>query len=194
VSPNPDSILDSVKKTLGLDSSDTTFDLDVTLFINSAFGPLNQLGVGPVDGFVIMDNTTLWDEYVSSTSYLGMVKSYIFLKVKMLFDPPESRSAMPAMDKMLEEFVWRINVAAEIAVSVNLSHWWLIANGADFSSQAISGDFGFDPSTKSVYSNGTPTLSPEWWDLTVLSDFPLEAIVGEFGFNSSTGEVWRKTA
>jgi hypothetical protein len=113
VSPNPDSILDSVKKALGLDSEDTSFDLDVTMFINAVFGPLRQLGVGPDTGFVIVDNTTLWSQYVTSMTYLGMVKAYIFLKVKTLFDPPESRSALPAIEKMLEEYEWRINVQAE---------------------------------------------------------------------------------
>lgn len=110
---NPDSILDSVKKTLGLDAVDTSFDLDVTLFINSVFGTLRQVGVGPDTGFIIVDNTTLWSQYVSSQAYLGMVKAYVELKVKMLFDPPENRFGGPAIDKVLDEYLWRINVAVE---------------------------------------------------------------------------------
>lgn len=110
---NPDSILDSVKKTLGLDAADTSFDLDVTLFINSVFGTLRQVGVGPDTGFIIADNTTLWSQYVASTTYLGMVKAYVELKVKMLFDPPENRFGGPAIDKVLDEYLWRINVQAE---------------------------------------------------------------------------------
>lgn len=110
---NPDSILDSVKKALGLDAADTSFDLDVTMYINSVFGPLKQVGVGPDTGFMIVDNTTLWSQYVASTSYLGMVKAYIQLKVKMLFDPPENRFGGPAIDKVLDEYLWRINIQAE---------------------------------------------------------------------------------
>lgn len=110
---NPDSILDSVKKTLGLDAVDTSFDLDVTLFINSVFGTLRQVGVGPDTGFIIVDNTTLWSQYVSSATYLGMVKAYVELKVKMLFDPPENRFGGPAIDRVLDEYLWRINIQAE---------------------------------------------------------------------------------
>lgn len=110
---NPESILDSVKKALGLDSTDTSFDLDVTLFINSTFGSLKQLGVGSDTGFIISDNTTLWSQYVSNLSYLGMIKSYIFMKVKLMFDPPEGRATLPAIEKQIEELGWRINVEAE---------------------------------------------------------------------------------
>ena len=114
MSPNPDSILDSVKKTVGLDSADTTFDLDVTMFINTAFGFLNQLNVGSDTGFVIQDNTTLWSQYIANLQLLNLVKSYVFLYVKLIFDPPDSRFALPAFQKQLEELTWRINVAAEI--------------------------------------------------------------------------------
>lgn len=115
MSPNPDSILDSVKKATGLDSADTTFDLDVTMFINAAFGSLNQLGVGSDTGFIIQDNTTLWAQYTSNLLMLNMIKTYIFLFVKLAFDPPDSRFALPAYQKQLEELTWRINIAAETA-------------------------------------------------------------------------------
>lgn len=115
---NPDSILDSVKKALGLDATDTSFDLDVTLFTNSVFGTLRQVGVGPNTGFVIVDNTTLWSQYVSSPTFLGMVKAYVELKVKMLFDPPENRFGGPAIDRVLDEYLWRINIQAEAESSV----------------------------------------------------------------------------
>jgi hypothetical protein len=112
-SPNPDSILDSVKKSIGLDSSDTTFDLDVTLFVNSAFGVLKQLGVGSDTGFIITDNTTLWSQYVTGLTYLGMVKNYINLFVKLVFDPPATSFAIAACEKILEELGWRILAAVE---------------------------------------------------------------------------------
>lgn len=113
-SPNPESILDSIKKALSLDSSDTTFDLDVTMFINSAFGALKQLGVGPDTGFMISDNTTLWSQYVSGLTYLGLVKNYIYMFVKLVFDPPATSFAITACERMLTELGWRINSEAEL--------------------------------------------------------------------------------
>jgi hypothetical protein len=113
VSPNPESILDSVKKAVGLDSTDTTFDLDVTLLINSTFGALKQLGVGSDSGFIIQDNTTLWSQYISGLSYLGMVKHFIFMSVKLAFDPPDGRYALPAFQAQIEQLAWRINVEVE---------------------------------------------------------------------------------
>lgn len=111
--PNPQSILDSVKKTLGLAPDYTTFDLDIVLFINSAFGSLQQLGVGPDDGFIIQDNTTLWSQYISAVTYLGMVQSYIFMSVRLAFDPPPTSFAIDAIQKQTVELGWRILVAVE---------------------------------------------------------------------------------
>lgn len=111
--PNPNSILDSVKQSLGLAPDFTAFDLEVVLFTNSAFSSLQQLGVGGDSGFVISDNTTLWSQYVSELLYLGMVKHYIFLYVKQAFDPPNTSFGLEAIQKMITELGWRINVAAE---------------------------------------------------------------------------------
>lgn len=113
MSLNPDSILDSVKKALGLDYTDTTFDLDVTMFINSAFGSLTQLGVGSDTGFIISDNTTQWSQYVSDLMYLGMLKSYIFMSVKLAFDPPSTSFGIDAFKEQKQELAWRINIEAE---------------------------------------------------------------------------------
>ena len=191
--PNPDSILDSVKKTLGLDSSDTTFDLDITLFINAAFGPLQQVGAGPATGFLIIDNTTLWSDYTLRTDVLGMIKQYVFMKVKMAFDPPESRFGGPAIDKILEEYLWRINTAVESTI-LNPSHWWILDGLSDFTAAAYVGDFGFDSTVNTIYVNSILTSEGYWWNLTGLSDFPVDAIVGDFGYDSATGNVWRKAA
>ena len=110
---NPESILDSVKKTLGFDSTYTVFDLDITLGINSAFGSLQQLGVGADGGFTIADNTTLWSQYISELLYLGMVKQYIFLSVKLMFDPPGTSFGIEAIEKQIDQLAWRINSAFE---------------------------------------------------------------------------------
>jgi hypothetical protein len=113
VTANPESILDSVKKVLGFESEYEAFDLDITMHINAAFGSLHQLGVGGDTGFVISDNTTLWSQYVSQLTFLGMVKAYIFMSVRIVFDPPENRFAIGAFQEQLKQLEWRINVAVE---------------------------------------------------------------------------------
>lgn len=110
---NPNSILDSVKKMLGMDPEFTAFDIDVTLFINAAFGSLRQLGVGSDTGFVIADNTTLWSQYITNLAFVGMIKSYIFMKVKLVFDPPATSFGIDAVKNQIQELEWRINVVAE---------------------------------------------------------------------------------
>lgn len=110
---NPESILDSVKKVLGIDSTATAFDLDITLLINAAMGNLQQVGVGGATGFVIQDNSTLWSQYVTSMLYLNQVKQYIFTWVKLAFDPPATSFVIAAFEKQAEELLWRINVAVE---------------------------------------------------------------------------------
>jgi hypothetical protein len=111
--PNPASILDSVKKVLGFDPDYTAFDLDITMHINSAFGALWQVGVGGDEGFMISDNTTLWSQYVSSLSYLGMIQQFIYLSVRMAFDTPNTSFVIGAIEKQVEQLLWRINIAAE---------------------------------------------------------------------------------
>lgn len=193
MSPNPASILDSVKKGIGLDSADTTFDLDVTMFINSAFGPLQQVGVGPESGFLITDNSTLWSAYITRSDVLGMVKIYITMSVRLAFDPPATSFGIEAVQKQLDMLLWRINVMVETALA-SPSHWWDVTGLYDFPSDALIGDFGFDSSDDKIYFNTTSTNDGYWWDLTGLSDFPAEALVGEYGYSSTTGQVWRKTA
>jgi hypothetical protein len=191
MSPNPNSILDSIKKTIGIDSADTTFDLDVTLFINSVLGTLQQLGVGPSSGFSITDNTALWTDYIIRDDILGLVKQFVSLSVRLGFDMPDSRFGVPAYQKMLDELAWRINIMAESTFS---SGWWLLDGLSDFPSGASLGDWGFDSPSHNVYVNGSETQAGLWWNLTGLSDFPVGAIVGDFGYDSATGNVWRKTA
>jgi hypothetical protein len=113
---NSESILDSVKKVLGFDAEYTAFDVDILMFINSAFGSLKQLGVGSDTGFVISDNTTLWTQYVTSLSFLGMVKQYIYMSVRLAFDPPGTSFGITAIQEQLKELGFRINVAIETEV------------------------------------------------------------------------------
>ena len=108
-----DSILTSIKKLLGIADEYTHFDNDLIMHINSVFMVLTQLGVGPAEGFIIEDKTTDWTEYIEDTAQLQAVKSYMHLKVKLLFDPPLSSAVMESMNRMISEFEWRLNVAAE---------------------------------------------------------------------------------
>lgn len=107
------SILDSVKKVLGLDSSYTAFDDDVMLHINSVFSTLNQLGIGPDAGFMIEDNTATWDAFIGTDPRLNAVKTYTYLKVKAVFDPPPTAIAVEAMERQIQEHEWRLNVKRE---------------------------------------------------------------------------------
>lgn len=109
-----DSILTSIKKLLGIEESYTHFDSDIIMHINSVFMILNQLGVGPPEGFMITGSYERWDEFIPDDSInLELVKSYTYLKVKLLFDPPLSSAVMESTNRMINEFEWRLNVAAE---------------------------------------------------------------------------------
>lgn len=110
-----ESILNSVKKLLGITSEYTAFDVDITIHINSVFMILSQLGVGPTKPFSIMDDTAVWTDFLPETdSNFEAVKSYMYLKVRTLFDPPASSIVMEAMNRMMNEFEYRMNMQAEL--------------------------------------------------------------------------------
>lgn len=108
-----DSILDSIKKILGMPPAYDAFDTDLVIHINSVFGILAQLGVGPEGGFSISDNTTLWKAYLGDSKDLEMVKSYIALKVRLVFDPPTTGAVMDAMKEQIREYEWRLNIQVD---------------------------------------------------------------------------------
>ena len=107
------SILTSVKKNLGIDESYTFFDDDILLYINGVFSTLNQLGIGPDDGFSIEDDTATWDTYLADNLKLSSVKTYMYLKVRLLFDPPATSFAIEALNRQAQELEWRLNVVRE---------------------------------------------------------------------------------
>ena len=108
-----DSILTSIKKMLGITEEYEHFDADLIMYINSAFMILTQMGVGPSEGFRIEDKTSDWDEFVSPEDNLESVKTYVYMKVKLMFDPPTSSAVMESMKSMISEFEWRLNVEVE---------------------------------------------------------------------------------
>ena len=107
------SILTSIKKLLGPTEDDTSFDVDIIMHINSAFFRLNQLGVGPATGFFITDNTKTWEDFLESRTDLEAVKTYVYQKVRLVFDPPQSSFLVEAIKDSIKEFEWTINVQAE---------------------------------------------------------------------------------
>jgi hypothetical protein len=111
-----ESILKSTKKILGLDENYTPFDLDVITHINAAFSILDQLGVGPDGGFMIEDDATVWGDYEAPPNQLHLTKTYVFLKVRLLFDPPTTSFLIEAMNNQIKEYEWRLNTFREWAL------------------------------------------------------------------------------
>lgn len=111
-----ESILTSIKKLLGIEEDDESFDVDVIMHINTVLDDLTQLGVGPSEGFTIEDKLSTWHDFLSKETpdkKMERVKSYTHLRVKLLFDPPTSAAVIASMERQIEKLEWRINVAAE---------------------------------------------------------------------------------
>lgn len=110
-----ESILTSIKKLLGISEDYHQFDDDIIMHINTVFLNLTQLGVGPEDGFFIEDDSSSWDDFVDieNNAQLHAVKSYMYLKVKLLFDPPLSSSVIESTNRMISELEWRLNAAVD---------------------------------------------------------------------------------
>lgn len=107
-----DSILVSIKKLLGIDAAYTAFDVDVIIHINTAFAVLNQLGVGPADGFMIEGEEEIWDNYITDNNF-SMVKTFVYLKVRLAFDPPTSTALIESMNNTLNELTWRLELEGQ---------------------------------------------------------------------------------
>ena len=108
-----ESILTSIKKLLGISEDYTQFDSDLIMHINTVFLNLTQLGVGPEEGFSIQNENDAWSDFIDDNTQLQAVKSYMYLKVKLLFDPPLSSSVIESMNRMIAELEFRLNVAVD---------------------------------------------------------------------------------
>lgn len=102
------SILTTIKKLLGIAEEDTSFDTDIIIHINTVLAILSQLGVGTA-GFMIEDDSAVWSDYLKTATNLELVKSYIFMKVRQMFDPPTGGAIAEALNKNITELEWRIN-------------------------------------------------------------------------------------
>lgn len=107
------SILISVKKILGVDNAYKVFDLDIITHINSAFGTLNQLGVGPKQGFMIEDETATWTDFYANDNRLNSVRSYLYLKVRVLFDPPGTSYLIQSLKEEIAQLEWRLTLVKD---------------------------------------------------------------------------------
>ena len=108
-----ESILTSIKKLLGIPEDDESFDTDIIIHINSVFMILNQLGVGPTKGFKIYNNEDICDDYITDEITVELVKSYVYLKVRLLFDPPSTSAVMDSINRQISEFEWRLNISSD---------------------------------------------------------------------------------
>ena len=110
---NNSSILDSTKKILGMAPEFQAYDLDVLTHINSVFSDLEQIGVGPAGGFFIEDSTAKWGDLLGSDPRLNRVKSYVFLRVRLLFDPPQTSFAITSLEEQAKQMEWRLQVVTD---------------------------------------------------------------------------------
>lgn len=157
-----ESILTSTKKLLGLTEEYKDFDVDIIMHINSAFATLNQLAVGPVNSLFITDDLADWADFIVGQPNINSVKSYVYFKVRLAFDPPATSFAITAMENMAKELEFRLNVVMENILR------------------------------PPFYDVDAQSAQVVVWDLTGGIDFPPEAPIGAHGMDFNTNEVWIK--
>lgn len=113
------SILRSIKKLLGIPEDDDAFDMDVIFAINSAFDRLNTLGIGPDEGFRITDDTATWSDYLYDGKILDSVKTYVYFKTRLVFDPPTSSFVLESMNKQIAELEFLFIVKSDSVMVKN---------------------------------------------------------------------------
>ena len=148
------SILTSTKKILGIAEDYTAFDLDIITHINSVFTTLQQLGVGPVEGFMIEDAQPTWEHFLGNDKRLNSVKTYVYMRVRLMFDPPATSFAISSMQEQVKELEWRLNVAVDTSTYTSLvedAYVWEINENEPFPVSADEGDIGIDPLTGNVW-------------------------------------------
>lgn len=109
----PNSILHDIKQMLGQEWDDETFDLDIKNHINTVFFNLNQIGIGPADGFEIVDETTLWSAYIGDRKNNNAVKTYIYIRTRLVFDPPTNGFLVTSLEKQADKLEWTLMVDAD---------------------------------------------------------------------------------
>lgn len=152
----PNSILDSTKKALGIDADYDAFDIDIIMHVNSVIAKLTQLGVGPSDGYMIEDQNNVWSEFLADKLTLNFVKSYMYLNVKLLFDPNMPGPVLGAYERQIAELTFRINVAADQSGDTsNGPFMWTLDSDNNFPEDAQIGDLGINPNTGDIFRKTT---------------------------------------
>lgn len=121
-----DSILTSIKKLLGINEEYEHFDQDIIIHINSVFMTLKQIGIGPSEGFMIRDKSSTWNDFLNTGASvirfdgrqnvkmdLGALQSYVYIKVKLIFDPPPNSFTIESLNKVANEYEWRLNLESD---------------------------------------------------------------------------------
>ena len=108
-----ESILSTIKKMLGITEEYTQFDTDITIHINSIISVLTQIGVGPASGFLVVDKSNKWTDWLTTSTNLESVKSYIHVRVRLLFDPPTNSAVTKSYEQIIKELEWRILVTTD---------------------------------------------------------------------------------
>lgn len=152
------SILDSIKKLLGLEPDYTAFDQDIIIHINSVFSLLHQIGASPVDGVTISDNTAPWSMFIGDRANVQLVKTYTYLKVRLWFDPPSTSFALDSLKEQVREMEWRLSIM-EIKFNpyaysgLDMGNVYIIDDLGDFPPEAPIGAIGFDPDSGKIWRN-----------------------------------------
>lgn len=136
-----DSILDSTKKVLNIADADDSFDTEVIMYINSTFSVINQMGVGPDDAYGIEDNSDTWDDLELPDAQLQLVRTYMYLKVRMLFDPPTTSFQIDSTNNQLLEYETRLHYMREDLIPVPTTNDEEGESDADFLAR-LEADFG----------------------------------------------------
>ena len=154
----PNSILHTTKKLLGLDAEYDRFDTDIIIHINSTFARLTQLGAGPKDGFEIEDENAVWADFIGGNKRLNNVKSYMYLSVRMLFDPPTTSFDLTAKKEQIDKYEWLINATVDkVFVAMDGSNYsggafmWTLEGEDVWPPEAESGDLGIYPTSGNVW-------------------------------------------
>lgn len=115
-----ESILTSVKKLLGIAEEYDHFDPDIIMHINSVLMVLTQLGVGPPNGFMIEGEDAMWSDFIGDVRLMEPVKTYVAMRVRLIFDPPQSSAVIESMNRIISELEWRLNISAETSQNETL--------------------------------------------------------------------------
>lgn len=108
-----DSILTTIKTALGIPAEDTSFDAELIIHINSVINALAQIGIGPKTGFIVTGSTETWNDYIQNDLTKQMIKTYMYLKVRLIFDPPSSSFVLESYNKQIAEYEWRLQTQKE---------------------------------------------------------------------------------